>query len=328
MAFSSTEALEFLARAHASQRLAHAYLITGPASSGKRRLASDLFALINGLPGDGVSLKHPDLHTVEPESKSRIISIDQMRELERELQMSPTSARRKTGVVIDADRMTQAASNSFLKTLEEPPPQSLLLLLSANPAQLLDTILSRCVILQLKSAGRAGPTDCQRRLLDALAAFFKNGKSGTGEIFNLARDFTLLLSEIKSTISGANEAVLKQEQTHYKQTTDSAKWLEDREDYYKALSESEYIRQRFGLVDTLMQWWGDALRHQQGGVSPDLPGYAGPIAEVAARYPAGDILNRISQVEELRENFDRNVHEALAVEVAFLRVFAAVDAGG
>jgi DNA polymerase-3 subunit delta' len=327
MAFSKTEALDFLTRAHEQQRLAHAYLITGPAGAGKRQLASDLFALVNNLPPGPDPLKHPDVHIVEPESKSRVVKIEQIRELERELQMRPNSARHKAGIVIDADRMNPSASNSFLKTLEEPPAQSLLLLLSENPAQLLDTILSRCVTIQLRAPERTGPTETQRRLLDALAGFFKTGKSGAGEIFSLAREFSSLLAESKSAIVDTNEAALKHEQNLYKQTTESAKWLEDREDYYKALNESRYLQQRFTLVDTLVQWWADALRQQQGGAHPDLPDYTAETAELAARYSTPDILKRITHLDELRENFNRNVLEALAVEVAFLRAFSAPGGG-
>lgn len=323
MAFSKTEALDFLERAHSQQRLAHAYLITGPAGAGKRKLAADLFTLVNNLQAGSDPFKHPDLHLVEPESKSRVIKIEQIRELEHELRLRPTRALRKAGIVVDADRMNPNASNSFLKTLEEPPAQSLLLLLSENPGQLLDTILSRCVNIQLRPPERSGPGEFQRRLLDATAAFFKEGKTGTIETFGLARDFSVLLSTIKSEIAGENDAFLKQEQTLYKQTTESTKWLEDREDYYKALSESRYLQQRVTLVDTLMQWWADALRHQQGGLHPDLPSYANDIAAVADRYSTQDILDRITRLEELRENFDRNVQEALAIEVAFLRVFSA-----
>ena len=321
MAFTTSEALDFLTRAHAQQRLAHAYLITGPADSGKRQLASDLITLVNDLPAGKDPLKHPDVHIVEPESKSRVIKIEQMRELERELQMRPTSAQRKVALIVDAERMNPSASNSFLKTLEEPPAQSLLLLLTENPAQLLDTILSRCVCIQLRPAGRPEPSETQNRLLQALALFFNAGKNGTGEVFSLAREFSGLLAAEKETIQDANEAALKKEQTLYKQTTESAKWLEDREDYYKALTESRYLQQRFTLVDTLVQWWVDALRHQQGGAHPDLLEYTHDTAALAERYTPQEILKRIAHLDELRENFNRNVQEVLAIEVTFLRVF-------
>ena len=119
MAFSPQDAFEFLRRAHQSGRLAHAYLITGETGSGKRALALRLASLVAGArEGSGDDpLQHPDIHAVEPESKSRVIKVEQTRELEKELQMRASQGGRKVSIIFDADRMNAAASNSFLKTL-------------------------------------------------------------------------------------------------------------------------------------------------------------------------------------------------------------------
>src|SRR5207302_1147350 len=99
MAFTKPAAFLLLKRAFEQQRMAHAYLIAGPAGSGKRELAADLSALLAGKAGHGADFfsggtgspfNHPDVHTIEPESKSRRIVIEQVRALERELQMRPT----------------------------------------------------------------------------------------------------------------------------------------------------------------------------------------------------------------------------------------------
>ena len=124
MAFSPEAAFEFLGRAHRSGRLAHAYLITGEPGSGKRTLALRLAGLVaeagaNGLagfaglaePGEGTgaeALKLPDVHTVEPESKSRLIRVEQTRELEKALQMRSSQGGRKVGILFDAERMNAA----------------------------------------------------------------------------------------------------------------------------------------------------------------------------------------------------------------------------
>src|SRR5699024_4977487 len=85
----------------------------------------------------------------EPESKSRRIVIDQVRALEHALQMRSSNGHRKVAIIADADRLQPQAANAFLKTLEEPPNDSLLILLSAMPEVLPDTILSRCVSVPL-----------------------------------------------------------------------------------------------------------------------------------------------------------------------------------
>src|SRR5438128_5220134 len=150
MAFSRTTALEFLRRAYEQNRLAHAYLITGAPGSGKQMLAAEVASLVNGTPAKEVfSAKAREIFVAGPELKSRRISIQQIRELEHALQMRATNSRRKVAIISDADRLGDGAANAFLKTLEEPPSDSLLLLLSGLPEALPETILSRCIAIAL-----------------------------------------------------------------------------------------------------------------------------------------------------------------------------------
>ena len=325
MAFSPEAAFEFLHRAFTGGRLAHAYLITGEEGSGKRKLVGQLAALVTGDGGSlkitgGDPLKHPDVHTAEPESKSRVIKVEQTRELEKALQMCADRGGRKVGILFDADRMNASASNSFLKTLEEPPANSLLLLVTAHPEMLLDTIISRCIPVQLCAPPRREASAEQRRLLDLMVRFFGNPKPGIGDVFGLVREFTVLLSDSKVAIQEDGGAEWKKEESHYKQTTDG-KWLADREDHYKALAESRYLQARTVYVGTLLQWWGDVLRQQHGGADLDFPSHAAETAKLAERFPTPDVLRRVSALETLRENFGRNVQEQLAIEVAFLNAF-------
>src|SRR5205823_7101062 len=132
MALPRATALEFLRRAYEQNRLAHAYLITGPPASGKEVLAAELASLVNGTPANDVfSAKAREIFVARPESKSRRIVTAQIRALEHALQIRTTASRRKVAIISDADRLQTEAANAFLKTLEEPPKDSLLLLLSA-----------------------------------------------------------------------------------------------------------------------------------------------------------------------------------------------------
>src|SRR4051795_7768694 len=157
MALTPTAALEYLRRAHDQNRLGHAYLISGPAGSGKRALAAQLTNLVNGTEEKDVfTSRAREVYVAEPESKSRRIVIEQVRGLEHALQMKAQGDRKKVAIISDADRLQAQAANAFLKTLEEPPANSLLLLLSAIPEVLPDTILSRCVPITLTPASTNG----------------------------------------------------------------------------------------------------------------------------------------------------------------------------
>ena len=154
MAFARTTALQFLRRAYEQDRLAHAYLITGAPGSGKELLAAELASLVNGTPAKDVfSAKAREVFIARPESKSRRIVTAQIRALEHALQMRASDGRRKVAIIPDADRLQTEAANAFLKTLEEPPKDSLLLLLSALPEALPETVLSRCIAIPLASDG-------------------------------------------------------------------------------------------------------------------------------------------------------------------------------
>ncbi len=322
MAFSADEAFALLEKADAGERLAHAYLITGPAESGARELAVRLAGLIVGA--DEEPLKHPDVHTAEPESKSRRIVIDQMREMERELQMRSLRGGRKVGIIFDADRLQEQAANAFLKTLEEPPRNTHLLLVSSLPDQLLETILSRCIEVPLRADTKRVPSARQFRLLESLRAFSARGKGDLAGVFTLVREFQALLAEVKEETGDNADASFKAEEKHYKQTSGvSADWLEGREKYFSALGEARYRHERLSFVESLEQWWADVLRQQHGAEHLDLPEFAADTAALAAKIPTATVLRRAAAITALRENFGRNVQEQLAVEVAFLEAFAA-----
>src|SRR2546427_10892283 len=169
MAFTRQAAIGLLRRAHNQKRLGHAYLISGPAGSGKREVAAELASTVNGPDaGDVFSSKAREIFVAEPESKSRRILIEQIRELEHGLQMRASNGRRKVAIIAEADRLQPQAANAFLKTLEEPPRNSLLLLLSALPEALPDTIVSRCIAIPLATSDERRGTAEEAELVNLL----------------------------------------------------------------------------------------------------------------------------------------------------------------
>jgi DNA polymerase-3 subunit delta' len=137
-------------RAIARQRLAHSLLLHGDdldtlvvvAQAIADRLLHPAGVARLGSPVEG---GHPDCFVLRPEGKSRQITADATRELIGKVQVSPAVAPYKVAIVVEADRMNASAANIFLKTLEEPPARTVILLLTTHPYALLPTIRSRCL---------------------------------------------------------------------------------------------------------------------------------------------------------------------------------------
>ena len=125
---------------------------------------------------------------------------------------------------------------------------------------------------------------------------------------------------MREAIQENNAAALKRDEARYRNTTDGG-WLDEREDYYKALTESQYVRQRARLVEILFLWWSDVLRANAGIARCELAAARKQTEALAGQLKTSDILRRIRRLEEMRDHLGRNIQEALAVEVAFLTVF-------
>jgi len=159
-ALAGTPAVTVIERAIGRDRLGHSLLLHGDDLDTLEAVARAIAdRLLQGLPPD----KHPDYFTLRPTGKMRQISADATRELIADMHVSAAVASRKVAVVYEADRMNATAANIFLKTLEEPPANTMLLLLTTHPYALLPTIRSRCLHFRFplgfpsKSVGRRVP---------------------------------------------------------------------------------------------------------------------------------------------------------------------------
>jgi DNA polymerase-3 subunit delta' len=324
MAFSPDAAFSYLRRADENGRLAHAYLISGGRGAGKRELASRIANFVQGTSDrDVFAAGSSEVFVAEPGSKSRRIVIEQIRNLEHALQMRATGGRRKVAIVSDADRLQPQAANAFLKTLEEPPNDSLLLLLSALPEALPDTIISRCIPIPLAARAETAASAEELeivQLLREIAATPATTTSGVQGAYHLAQAFQRILARVRESIQAENAAALKAEEQRYKNTTDGA-WLDEREDHFKALNESMYLQRRAELIEVVFRWWSDVLRARTGVDGQELPTATDGTRAIAAKLSTAECLKRIRRVEELRDHLGRNIQEALAIEVAFLTVF-------
>lgn len=162
-ALRTAPGVQALQRTLEAGRLAHSLLLYGPEPGGLEEVATALAAHLLGSSPEKV-LGHPDCFTLRPSGKARQIRIGEnareentARALLHGVQQTPSIAVRKVAVVFEADRMNAATSNAILKTLEEPPADTTLLLLTARPYALLDTIRSRCFHLRLPAGSGETP---------------------------------------------------------------------------------------------------------------------------------------------------------------------------
>lgn len=339
MAFTVDKAFELISSAHERERLAHAFLITGPKGSGKSELAARMGDLLNGkgdegedLWGEPVESTAPSLEELEgefiravrPRSKSRRIAVDDIRALEKMMNQSSPDGTWKIGVIVDADRMNESSENAFLKTLEEPPRESLLLLLSSEPERLLPTIWSRCVHLPLVRPAGAVRSEEVEQIIPLLDEVTRDGLGTMESGLRLKSGLEALLAERKQVIEKKYAEIFKEEKLKYQKVVE-ADWMKDREKVYEAQSSADYLGERALMIETIHAWVGDLVRQKAGGAGLEFPEYAETMAQAVAGEDLDVLLRRVAAMEELRSLLETNVVEALALEVSFMKTFGKIS---
>jgi DNA polymerase III subunit delta' len=344
-----TQGVELLQRSLARGRLGHAYLFAGDQLEELETLARTLAKTLNcrkPVKTGGIATDccdecpacrktdhdtHADVHWARPESKSRLITVDQMRELMREIQLKPTEAGYKIAIIAAADRLNAQAANAFLKTLEEPPARSVLILLSTEPQRLLETILSRCLRLNFFGDYTRPLDPAQMKWLAHFDAVAAGGEKSLLSRYRLLDVLLQKLGEIRSQVEEILTARSPLQQYDEVEKELREKW----EDELTAAIEAEYRHRRAEAL-LLVQWWlrdvwlstlcpdkiGTAengrILAAGGGLLkfPEIPG----TAAIAGRVTPRQALENLQTLEQTQRLLHTNVQEALALEVGLLKL--------
>jgi DNA polymerase-3 subunit delta' len=305
--------IALLRRTLASGKIASAYLFEGPEGCGKRMTAMAFIEAVFCGRAEGcgqcpscrkiAGMNHPDLHIVEPDGA--FIKIDQIRELQRELALRPYEAAKKACIIDGAERLNPSSGNALLKTLEEPPGDALIILITANPDGVLPTILSRCQ--------RLGFAPLPEDLIETILK-----ERGTApEAARIAA--SLAGGSVSKAIELSEETVLET-RNGFLQKVGKLSLREITPLFTLAEELSGDRENALELLAILTSFLRDALHLRSGSteiVNTDIL----PLAEREAdRFSGDEIMERIDHVNVARRAIIGNVNTRLALETMFMRL--------
>ncbi len=311
---------EMVRHAFESGRPSQAYLIAGPVRGVGMEMTLRILQYLFCEAADGrpcglcggcrrVREKtQVDITWIYPEKKSRIISVENIREnLLSVIGKSSMLGGWKAGVIFGADRLNTASSNAFLKTLEEPPPRTVFLLLSEAPQLLLPTVISRCQRLDLAEV-RELEEPWRGRVLETLA--FDLYRTPL-ERLAMSNNLCAILKDIMQHV----ETVVKEEQTHDK--------VDESKDVHEAKISSRYREYRGEFILTLLRWVRDLCVLCAGGADALVhhQEYLDVLRPRAAKLELTWAAYNIKAVEELSVHLnERNMPEESALAYAIDRI--------
>ncbi len=329
-------AVDFLRRSIGGGRAAHAYLLSGPSSVGKSLLALRIAQGMNcdtGGPDPCLACRscrriergnHPDVRIagmttqaagLKPDEAARQkeLKIDTVREWLADINLRPYEARRRVFILHDAERLTDAASNAMLKTLEEPPPYATLLLVAHTAGALLPTIVSRCQPIKLRPIPRAAVAAALRERYNLAAgdaellAAWSGGRVG----------WALRMAEAPDEIA-ARQAQIDALLAIQAQPRDLGfRWAEERAKEYRAGDQVAV----FAALELWQSLWRDVLLAAAGCADQILHvDRRAEIERAARRYRLADIHSFTMRLDETAKQLRKNVNPQLAIENALLHL--------
>ena len=312
---------EHLQNALESGKVSHAYIINGEKSSGKEFIAK-VFAMALQCEQGGVepcqecrsckqalSANQPDIIRVTHE-KPNTISVDDIRaQINNDVAIKPYSSRYKVYILNEAEKMTQQAQNALLKTLEEPPEYAVILLLTANVNSLLPTILSRCVVLNMKPVS---DIQIKKYLMEQLqvpdykaevCVAFARGNVGKAKSLASSEDFENVKNEALSLLKYIKDMELHEIVAAIKKIT-------------------EYKFEINDYLDIMAIWYRDILLFKATKDAnhlifrEELPA----LRQVATRSSYEGIENIIKALDKAKARLNANVNFDLTMELLLLEM--------
>ena len=314
--------LEILLSAWARQRLHHAYLFVGAEGVGKRTVALSLARVIHcseksgDFCGQCVNCEriqdgnHPDVRVIGPLPDKKEISILQIREIEKELNFRSFSGRKKIAIIDPATLMNLSAQNALLKTLEEPPQDSVLILIASNVGGLLPTLRSRCLRLSFSPlrrellAGFLTAKGMNSETANFLAAI-SGGSPGVAVNIDVedARERRQLWSSMLSDVkAGSYRAATEAAEVLAGNKEETAKFLQWAETWYRDL-----------LISRVTQNAGSLVNVDQSA----------QIEEHAAHGEIEHLLALLAQTSAASAQIQRNFNRRMVLESLFFAVVGA-----
>lgn len=311
--------VDVLRRSLRTGKIAHSYLFEGIPGSGRKKTALTLIQALfcNELPDDACGEcpscrkvaggNHADIHFIEPLPDKRDISIDQLRAMQRELSLRPYEAPRKTCIIEPAERMSINAANSLLKTLEEPPGDALIILLTENAGMLLPTIRSRCQLIRFSHLSPEHVrTLLERTGMDSGTASLLSPMSGGSMQLALGLDNESLAARREVVLSILDRLDISRIATVF----DSSEELSGNRD------------ETIEVLDMMISFFRDAV-HLASGSSDILNRNVRPAIEsISKRRSFSRNLELLNNIYETRRAVQRNANPKLALDHLFMNIAA------